>query len=190
MRISKHSNYSDTTNEAILLMDIQPRLLSSIENSESLLDASSILLKSAELLEMPIIITEQVPQKLGRTHPDLLSACKNPNLIEKDTFSAFGSSEFCELIGKLRINKLIIAGIETPICIFLTALHSLHTKIDVSIIYDCLGCRIKNDGEKSLVQLMHLGAEIIPLETFLFNKLQSSGHPNFKDISELIKSRI
>ena len=59
----------------------------------------------------------------------------------------------------------------------------------VTIISDGIGCRRENDGMHCLRQMQYFGADIVPLETYLFSKLKSSDHPCFKDISRLIKSR-
>ena len=189
MSAGKHSNDQGDCREAVLLMDFQPRLLSSIENSAKLVDSVSILSQVSRSLAIPLLFTEQVPDKLGKTLPNLTSGLENPMIIEKHSFSAFGSPAFRQVIHDLKINKLVLAGIETPICIFLTAMDAIRSNMDVSIIYDCIGCRNKKDGERSLNQLLQNGAEIIPLETFLFGNLKSSTHPNFKELSSLIKSR-
>lgn len=189
MNESQHSNDQRNCREAILVMDLQPRLLSTIKSSTSLIEGNSILLRTAQLLEIPAIITEQVPEKLGSTMPEILNHLKHPTVIQKDSFSAFGSPEFCQFISQSKINRLIIAGIETSICVFLTACDAIRLKIDVSILSDCVGCRIDEDGENCLQQLLHEGVEIIPLETFIFRNLESSKHECFREVSGLMKSR-
>lgn len=190
MTESKHSHNQENCREALLLMDLQVKLLSSIENQTSLLRSNTVLLKSAQMFEIHTIITEQVPEKLGKTHMDIAAHFINQTVIEKDSFSAFGSPDFVDLIEVSKINKLIIAGIETPICVFLTAIDAIRENINVSIISDCVSCRIKEDGKRCLDQLSHYGVEIIPLETFLFRKLKSSNHILFKEVSGLVKSRV
>ena len=75
-------------------MDLQPRLLSSIKNADSILITCSILGQASKILGVPAFVTEQVPDKLGRTESSLVNSLKNFKLIEKDTFSAFGSDAF------------------------------------------------------------------------------------------------
>jgi nicotinamidase-related amidase len=190
MNGSKHSNYQENFKQAIFVMDLQPRLLANINCSTSLVEANSILLRSAQLLDVPAIITEQVPDKLGATMPEIFNHLEDPNIIQKDSFSAFGSSEFCDFISRSKINRLILTGIETSICVFLTACDAMRSGIDVTILSDCVDCRIEKDGVRCLNQLQHIGAEIIPLETFLFRHLNSSKHASFREVSGLIKSRI
>ena len=183
------SNYSGNCHEVIVFMDLQPRLLSSIKNANCILATCSILGQASEILGVPAFLTEQVPDKLGRTESSLVNSLKKFKLIEKDTFSAFGSDAFSNSIRKLTNGKLILAGIETSICIYLTAIDAISRGLQVTIISDGIGCRRENDGMHCLSQMQYFGADIVPLETYLFSKLKSSDHPCFKDISRLIKSR-
>jgi isochorismate hydrolase len=186
---SNHSHFQKNSDEAVLVMDLQPRLLSSIQHSSILIKNCSVFLQSVAMLELPIIATEQVPQKLGSTVPQMVIAGNISEILAKDSFSAFGASNFCQVIKSSKFKKLTILGIETSICIFLTAMDAIRENIEVTIISDCVGCRIPADGKMCLDQLQENGAQIIPLETYLFGKLASSAHPRFKEISQLIKSR-
>ena len=183
------SNYSNNCHEIIVFMDLQPRLLASIKNAKYILATCSILGQASEFLGLPALVTEQVPDKLGKTESSLVNSLKSFKLIEKDTFSAFGSNEFSGAVHELTNGRLILAGIETSICIYLTAMDAMSHGIKVTIISDGIGCRRENDGIYCLSQLQYLGADIVPLETYLFSKLKSSQHDCFKDISRLIKSR-
>jgi len=184
-----HTNHSQNSQAVVLAMDLQPRLLSSIDHATSIVDSTSILLRTAEILKTPIIVTEQVPEKLGQSVPELLNYVNRYKTITKDSFSAFLCSGFCKEISNLKTEKLIITGIETSICVFLTAIDALRKNIRVTVISDCVGSRRKKDGEDCLQQLRSHGAEVLPLETFLFQNLESSIHPNFREISGLIKTR-
>lgn len=186
---SKHSNSTRNRREVLVVMDLQPRLLSTISGSTRLLDANSILLRASELLEIPAIITEQVPDKLGKTVPLIVESLTSPQVIAKDSFSAFGSVEFCEKIQSLNVGRITLSGIETSICVFLTALDAISSNIDVSVVSDCVGSRVISDGDRCLKQLHHYGVEVIPLETYIFRNLKSSNHKYFKQITGLIKSR-
>ena len=170
-------------------MDMQSRLLDSIENAAELIESCSILAACSKLIQIPSVITEQVPEKLGTTNKQIVSQLDNPQKIIKDTFSAFGSSGFCDLLTSSTTKRIILVGLETPICIFLTALDALKAGFSVTLLSDCVSCRVPRDGERCLAQLLQSGVEVIPLESFIFRELQYSAHPNFREISILIKSR-
>ena len=173
----------------IVFMDMQSRLLNSIENADELIESCSILAACSKLIQIPSVLTEQVPEKLGSTDKQIVSQLDNPQIIIKDTFSAFGSSGFCDFLTQLNTKRIILVGIETPICIFLTALDALRAGFSVTLLSDCVSCRVPQDGKGCLSQLLQLGVEVIPLESFIFRELQYSAHPNFREISILIKSR-
>ena len=90
MNQSNHTNHYENCHEAILLMDLQPRLLSTIPNSSSLLTANCIFAQASSVLGTPIIFTEQVPGKLGKTNSCLTEKLNDYKIITKDSFSAFG----------------------------------------------------------------------------------------------------
>jgi hypothetical protein len=186
---SNHSHFQKSSDETVLVMDLQPRLLTTIPNSSILIQNCSIFIQSVARLELPVIVTEQVPQKLGTTVPEMMIGGDSFRIISKDSFSAFGATDFCQIIKSSKSKKLTILGIETSICIFWTAMDAIRENIEVTVISDCVGCRIHIDGSTCLDQLKDNGAQIIPLETYLFGKLESSAHPHFKEISQLIKSR-
>jgi nicotinamidase-related amidase len=173
----------------IVFMDMQSRLLDSIENAAELIESCSILAACSKLIQIPSVLTEQVPEKLGSTDKQIVSQLDNPQKIIKDTFSAFGSSGFCDLLTSSTTKRIILVGIETPICIFLTALDALKAGFSVTLLSDCVSCRVPRDGERCLAQLLQSGVEVIPLESFIFREVQYSAHPNFREISILIKSR-
>ena len=189
MNQRNHTNHYGNCHEVILLMDLQPRLLSTIQNSNSLLNANSIFSQACNILGIPIIFTEQVPDKLGETDSSLTEALNGYKIIKKDSFSAFDSSEFSELISTSKVKNLVISGVETSICVFLTVMDALKQGLEVSVISDCVSCRRQEDGDLALRQLQHLGVRVIPLETFLFCKLKTSSHTSFREISGLIKTR-
>ena len=173
----------------IVFMDMQSRLLNSIEHADELIESCSVLAACSKLLQMPSVLTEQVPEKLGSSDKQIVSRLDNPYKVSKETFSAFGSSEFCDLLNPLCTKRIVLVGIETPICILLTALDALKAGFSVTLLSDCVSCRVPKDGERCLSQLLQLGVEVIPLESFIFRELQCSAHPNFREISNLIKSR-
>ena len=189
MNESKLSPGHDRKDMSIIIMDLQDRLLSSIQKKDDLIKANKILIQASVLLELSLIITEQVPEKLGRTISGLYKDDEGFPLIEKATFSGFGSSTFSEMLENRQTKQIVLAGIETPICIYQTAMDAISSGYLVTILEDCVGARRERDANRCLTQLVHSGASVIPMETFLFEQLRSSNHPRFRDVSALIRSR-
>ena len=126
----------------IVFMDMQSRLLHSIEHADELIESCSILAACSKLLQIPSVLTEQVPEKLGSSDKQIVSRLGNPYKVSKDTFSAFGSSEFCDLLTPSCTKRIVLVGIETPICILLTALDALKAGFSVTLLSDCVSCRV------------------------------------------------
>jgi len=179
-------NYSRT---GALLLDLQDKLITNVYNSDDLIDSNCIWLKVCNLLGISCVITEQVPHKLGQSCEPVRQLAQSFPLIAKDTFSAFGSQEFAEIVRKANISHLVISGVETAICVYLTALDALSKKIKVTVLSDCVSGRRRIDSEVALADLSRLGVSVLPMETFVYSLLESARNDQFKAVSALIKNR-
>lgn len=178
----------NTKGIAALVMDAQPRLLASIKRSESLIQTLEIYAETMKILGVPVILTEQVPSKLGNT-VEVISQHESVT-FSKNSFSAFGDSLFCKWVEQNEISHMLLGGIETSICIYLTAMEARRRNIEVTILSDCVSGRRKKDGEYAMNELMNAGVHMLGLETILYSLLRSSEHAAFKDITNLIRGRI
>jgi hypothetical protein len=172
-----------------LVLDAQPRLLGGIERSEALSNSIEVFARSMNSLGVPLCVTEQVPQKLGPTEEGILEACSTSLLLSKDTFSAFGCPDFEMWINEHEVDHLLITGIETPICVYLTAVDAVRKGLTVTVLTDCVGCRRPEDGKWALRKLENLGCHLLPLESLLYAMLKSARHEEFRSISALVKDR-
>ena len=172
-----------------LVLDMQSRLLDGIAAKDDLVDAVSIFIKAMNLFEIRTVITEQVPLKLGETCGEISGLCPDLPRFSKKTFSAFGESSFSSWVEKEKIEHLIITGVETPICVYLSAVDAIKHGMEVTVLTDCIGARRNRDAQQCLGQLESLGCHLLPLETLLYSLLGSSDHAVFRSISELVRSR-
>jgi nicotinamidase-related amidase len=185
------SLFKKTKGLASILMDIQPKLTSSLDETkmELLLDSLEIFIDSMTCFSIPVVVTEQAPEKLGGSLHQIAEKLPQCTLFKKNTFSAFGEHSFCEWVAGNNINHLLLSGIETSICIYLTALDALKKGLGVTIISDCVLSRRDADAGTALNELSKAGASILSLETILYSLMGSSNHPKFKEICSLVKSR-
>lgn len=172
-----------------LVLDAQPRLLGGIERSEALINSIEVFARSMNSIGVPLCVTEQVPEKLGTTEGGILEACSASLLLSKDTFSAFGCPDFEKWINDHGGDHLLITGIETPICVYLTAVDAVRRGLTVTVLTDCVGCRRPEDGKWALRKLENLGCHLLPLESLLYAMLKSAQHEEFRSISALVKDR-
>ena len=181
----------DTKGLSAIVMDIQPKLTANIkdEKLKSLLESLELLIDTMTCFSIPIAFTEQVPEKLGATLIPLSSKLSDSKMIHKNSFSAFGDDIFCKWVECNEFNHLLLSGIETSICVYLTAIDALRRGIGVTILSDCVFSRREQDGIVALKEVSKAGASILSLESVLYSLLGSSEHPAFKKVSNLVKSR-
>ena len=176
---------------AAIIMDLQPKLIASLDglHRDALLESIDLLLDTMNCLKVPVITTEQVPDKLGKTLNEISLKVSAESIVMKETFSAFGCNEFNDRIKKYDIDHILLSGIETSICIYLTAIDALRRGIGVTVLSDCVLSRRPEDGKTALRQATKAGAHVLPLETVVYSMLGGSFHPQFKTISNFIKRR-
>jgi nicotinamidase-related amidase len=173
---------------AFLVIDVQEKLLGKIDGIATLLPNVVFLLKAAQLLEIPVLATEQYPKGLGGTHPDLLPYL--PVRWEKTAFSCCGAPEVLQTLGREARPKVLLAGIETHVCVQNTALDLLARDFHVFIAVDALGSRYKVDYEVALRRMEKAGAIPTTCESAVFEWLGDSRAPHFKEVSLLIQQRM
>lgn len=170
----------------ILIIDIQEKLLNAVYNKEALTAKAAILAKAADILKIPVVITEQYPKGLGYTIPELKNNMHS-SVFEKTSFSAIDETEVFDAIKKSKRSQIILFGIETHICVSQTANALVKKGYDVNIISDACGSRNEKEHYAGLDRIKSNGAKIITTEIALFEWLRTSKHQNFKEIQALIK---
>jgi nicotinamidase-related amidase len=172
----------------LLVVDLQQPFLAAMPGAEALVRRTSLAIAAARGLTLPVVFTEQVPAKLGPTRPELLAlAGPKPTVFAKDAFSAFDSESFAALLAEQEIEHVLLAGIETPICIYQTALDALGSDRQVTLLTDCLGGRRPEDCATALGYLARLGCHTLPTETVFYSILKTTKHPFFRDYTKLVK---
>ncbi len=174
---------SDT---ALLVVDIQEKLIKSIQNKEVILWNIKRLIDSSNLMEMNVYMTEQNPYKLGKT-VDLIANENKYNVYSKMDFSCFNCRELRKDLKKYNIRNLIICGIETHVCILQTALDFICNGTKVYIPVDSIASRNTIDHETAIRRLEVSGATISTTEAAIFELCKSANTKIFKNISEIIK---
>lgn len=172
----------------LLCIDMQPVFVNSCPDGQRISSRCAFALEAAQGLGIGVLFTEQVPQKLGPTDPALLGLVKNPVQAGKTTFSALADDGMRELITqRLGADHLILCGIETPICVYQTAIDAIRSDIPVTLLSDCLGGRRTQDCQDALEALRRAGAHVLPSETVFYSMLGDTAHPFFKEYTKLVK---
>ena len=174
---------------AALLVDLQPVFLDVVEDGPALLANCRLFLEAAELFGLPIHLTEQVPEKLGGTDERLASLVPDLRPFPKTGFSAFSAAGLPEALRDSGVGHLLLAGVETSVCVYYTALDALDEGMDVTILADCVSCRRPKYGEWALRKLAAAGCHLLPLETIFYGILGGAEHPCFKAFTKLVRGR-
>lgn len=171
----------------LLCLDVQPVFLAAIDDSHRFHWRCSFALEAATGLGVPVMFTEQVPEKLGHTAEDLLGLCREPDVLPKTAFSPFAEKKLAAHIKMKGHRHLLLCGLETPICVYQTAVDALKAGYKVTLLSDCLGARRPDDATAALTQLALDGCRVLPAETVFYTLVHESGHPYFRDYTKLVK---
>lgn len=183
-----HSNESAPLPVALLVLDMQPAFLKVIDAAEPLFRRTQFAIGAARLLGIEVIFTEQVPGKMGVTDEFLTSLAPGARVFQKTAFSALGAEGLEDHLRNRGIDHLLIAGIETPICVYQTATAALRSEFDVTLLSDAIGCRRREDGVAVLASLREAGAHILPAESVFYSILQDATDPRFREFTALVKA--
>jgi nicotinamidase-related amidase len=173
---------------ALLVIDVQEKLMPKIRGADALVRNIAFLIDGARLLQMTILATEQYPKGLGPTVPPL--AEKLPERPEKTAFSSCAVPSVVETLRRQARPKVVLAGIESHVCVMQTALDLLALDFRVYVPVDAVGSRYTVDHETALRRLERYGATLTSSEMCVFEWVGGSSHPRFKQISALVQDRM
>jgi nicotinamidase-related amidase len=181
MRSSRLMSRNDT---GLLVIDLQTKLLDKIPHKSNIIAKTLQLVEGAKILEIPVFSTEQYPKGLGPTVPEL--AGQLTNQLEKVSFSCGVLPEVIEFFKSKSVQKILLAGIETHVCVLQTALDLMAQGFLVYLAVDAAGSRHEQDREWALRRLETAGVVLTTAETALFEWAEKAGTPEFKEISRLV----
>jgi nicotinamidase-related amidase len=170
---------------ALLVVDVQTKLLALIPDRERLTWNIRRLIDGAKLLGLPVLASEQYPQGLGPTEPVL--AERIGSMPSKLAFSCAGCPEVVAAIATSGRPKVLVVGIEAHVCIQQTVLDLLSAGMRVYVAVDAVAARFEIDYRTALRRMESSGATLTTTEAALFEWCERAGSPEFKQISELVR---
>ena len=163
-------------NSAVLLIDLQERLVPAIADGDAMVARAGRLAEAAALLDVPVLATEQYPKGLGPTVAPLA----------KTAFSAADAPGFDGLIPP-GTREIVIAGCEAHVCVLQTVLGLLGSRHRVIVAADAIGSRDPADKALAVDRARQHGAEVVSTEMVLFEWLRDASHPAFRAVQKLLK---
>ncbi|MFZ1917261.1 MAG: hydrolase [Terriglobales bacterium] len=174
---------------ALIVVDIQEKLLPPIWEKERLVRNSQLLIRLAGILKIPALVTTQYMKGLGNTVPEVAALLPDTPSIDKLMFSCFGSDVFCSLLKRLpgQRTTVLLCGMETHICVMQTALGALREGYLVHVASDAVSSRTELNWRIGLERMRAAGAILSSTEMMIYELLRSSGAPAFKELLPYLK---
>jgi nicotinamidase-related amidase len=174
---------------ALLVIDIQEKLLPPIFQKAQLVKNSQLLIRLAGILKLPALVSTQYAKRLGRTVPEIASLLPEMQAIDKQMFSCFASDVFCSQLKRLPGNRntVLLCGMESHICVAQTALAALREGYIVHVASDAVSSRTEWNWKIGLERMRAAGAVISSTEMIIYEILRSSGAPAFRELLPHLK---
>jgi len=181
-------NSLDITNSLLLIIDIQGKLFKSQLYHDLLVKNASILARAAGILNIPVVVTEQYPEGLGATIDEIKNSLpKDTKFFEKKAFSCCRQEGFNKLLEGFGNKHIIVCGIEAHVCVYQTVADLISLGYKVNLVKDAVSSRKESDFNIGVERMLNDGALLASTEMILFELLQKSSHPSFKEVQALIK---
>lgn len=172
---------------AIVIIDVQGKLAEIMQDSDRLFKNIEKLIKGAQLLNIPIIWTEQLPEKLGSTTKRISALLANQKPIVKNEFSCVKNVEFSDLLEKKEYNHFLLCGIETHVCVYQTAKDLIDLGYEVELIADAVSSRTELNRNIGIERITSLGGKITSVEMLLFEKQEIALGDKFRELIKIVK---
>jgi len=174
---------------ALVVIDIQQKLLPPIFQKEQLVRNSQLLIRAAGILKIPTLLSTQYAKGLGSTVPEIASLLAGTEAVDKTLFSCFGSEVFCSLLKRLpgRRNTLLLCGMESHICVAQTALAALREEYLVHVPSDAVSSRTEWNWKIGLERMRAAGAVISSTEMMIYELMRASSSAAFKELLPHLK---
>ncbi len=177
----------DPSQSVLVIIDVQPVLTKTIYEVDRVLSRITFLAKVAKLLGVPILATEQNPNRMGTTEARLLSLVDTPKPFSKMAFSAMGCPEFVTAVNATGRKQFIIVGLETHICVTQTAHDLIENGYEVVVCPDGVSSRSLEQHKLGMERLRDAGVVPAHTESVAYEWLGTATHPLFKAFLAIVK---
>lgn len=171
----------------LVLVDFQEKLLAAMRDPCGLKSQVVKLIRGCQILGVPVLCTEQVPEKLGSTVPEAASLLQNTVILSKSSFSCVREPAFLYQLDQVGRSQVLLAGVESHVCILQTALDLAMEDYDVCVVEDAVSSRRELDHGVALRALAQSGISLGSVEMVLFQFLGTAEDPAFRDIHQLVR---
>ncbi len=172
---------------ALVIVDVQGKLATLMHDKELFYDNVGKMIKAAQVLAIPILWNEQLPEKLGETIPEIKSLLSDLAPLPKNTFSCCGNQDFVAGLEEAKRPQVLLTGMETHVCVYQTAIDLLKMGYEVHLIADAVSSRTAENRDLAISKMKDAGAEVSSVEMALFEMLEVAEGDAFKQIIKIVK---
>ncbi|NTV98484.1 MAG: hydrolase [Chlorobiaceae bacterium] len=177
-----------TPNQTLfLIIDVQGKLARTVFQPDALENNIKKMIRACQVLDVPILLTEQYPKGLGRTIGPVMELLQGSEPVEKLSFSCCGTNDFMKKLRSFNRNDILIAGIETHVCVYQTAVELLEFGYSVHLLSDAVSSRTEENKLLGIRCIEKAGASITSSEMAIFELLRVADGDRFKAISKIVK---
>ena len=171
----------------LFVIDMQGNLYESMQDKQFLLENVRKLIQGMRPFGIPVIVTEQIPEKLGPTIGPVASLLTDDPRIPKADFSCCGDEKIMKALKALERRQVLLCGIEAHVCVYQTAIDLLGFGYDVHLVADAVSSRTVLSREIGIQKMRDEGAHLASTEMVLFELIRTADDPKFKDIFKIVK---
>ena len=176
-------------NSVLVVIDIQDVLMpKSEEVAHAFIAQAAKLIRVARALDIPVVVTEQNPERLGGTHAVIRDALGEVPALPKLEFGCMANPGFREALARTGRNQMLLIGMETHVCVMQTALEAMAAGYEVFLVRDAVVSARKRDYKAGIHRMIQEGVVCVCCEMVIFEWLRKAGTPEFRQILPLIKS--
>lgn len=177
----------EVDNVVLVVVDVQEKLWAAMHEKEALAETTVKIVTGAKILGVPIIRTEQNPKGLGPTLPQVAELLNDSEPVTKLSFSCCGEEEFMKRFKEMNRRQILIAGMESHVCVYQTVADLCSMGYEVQVIADAVSSRTPENRAIGLERSRALGASITSSETALFELLKVAEGDTFKQMLKVVK---
>jgi len=170
---------------ALIVIDVQGNLAQVIDLRDIVIENIRRIIKGCQVFHIPVILTEEI--NLGPTIPEIMALVPGASPIIKKSFSSCGSREFMEAVKALDRKHLLLAGMETHVCVYQTAVDLVDQGYDVHVVADAVSSRKAKNREIALQKMRDCGVIWTSTEMALFELLKTAADPSLRSIINIVK---
>ncbi len=171
----------------LVVIDVQGKLAGLMHRKEDTFENIVRMIKGAQVLDIPIIWNEQLPDKLGATVPQIKNVLSGEVPLVKSAFSCCGNADFLSRLKKSGRTQVVLAGIETHVCVYQTAMDLLNDGYEVYLVADAVSSRTPENRQIGIDAMRDEGAKITSVEMALFEMLGVAEGDRFRQVSNIVK---